>query len=155
MIRLGRMLVFGLGMALCLAACSTAGKTSGLTRAEVQERLAACRAAEPPAESADPVRFTPGSRVTPPQAIHRVRPDYPESMRQAKSMGRIVLDGVIDEKGCVRSLHVHDTSDADFGPAAIEAARQWLFQPATEDGRPIKVYYSLTINFDIEKGAPK
>ncbi|HXO22134.1 MAG TPA: energy transducer TonB [Thermoanaerobaculia bacterium] len=93
--------------------------------------------------------------MTPPQAIHRVRPDYPESMRQAKSMGRIVLDGVIDEKGCVRSLHVHDTSDADFGPAAIEAARQWLFQPATEDGRPIKVYYSLTINFDIEKGAPK
>jgi periplasmic protein TonB len=34
--------------------------------------------------------------------------------------------------------------------AALDAVRQWKFEPATRAGEPVDVYYNLTVNFRLE-----
>jgi TonB family protein len=34
--------------------------------------------------------------------------------------------------------------------AALEAVQNWRFKPATLQGRPVKVYYTLTVNFQVQ-----
>jgi len=34
--------------------------------------------------------------------------------------------------------------------AAVDAVREWKFQPATHNGKPIPVLFNLTINFKLE-----
>jgi TonB family protein len=35
--------------------------------------------------------------------------------------------------------------------AALEAIKRWTFKPATlADGRPVAVYYTLTVNFQLQ-----
>jgi outer membrane biosynthesis protein TonB len=33
----------------------------------------------------------------------------------------------------------------------VEAIQQWRFKPAMMSGRPVKVYYTLTVNFTIQR----
>jgi len=35
--------------------------------------------------------------------------------------------------------------------AALDAVSQWRFKPATLQGRPVKVYYNLTVRFSIQR----
>jgi TonB family protein len=34
--------------------------------------------------------------------------------------------------------------------AAVEAVQKWKFRPAQFQGKPVKVYYSLTVNFQVQ-----
>jgi protein TonB len=34
--------------------------------------------------------------------------------------------------------------------AAVDAIKQWRFKPATLNGRPVTVYYNLTVNFKLQ-----
>ena len=34
--------------------------------------------------------------------------------------------------------------------AAIDAVKQWRFKPATLDNRPVSVYFTLTVNFQLQ-----
>jgi TonB family protein len=34
--------------------------------------------------------------------------------------------------------------------AAVEAVQKWKFKPATLEGRAVKVYYVLTVNFQVQ-----
>jgi TonB family protein len=36
-----------------------------------------------------------------------------------------------------------------LGDAAADAVRRWRFAPATYQGRPIDVYYTVTVNFKL------
>jgi TonB family protein len=38
--------------------------------------------------------------------------------------------------------------------AAVEAVTRWKFKPATLEGRPVKVYYVLTVNFQVQPSLP-
>lgn len=41
---------------------------------------------------------------------------------------------------------------AIFRSAALDAVMTWKFKPATLDGQPVKVYYTLTVNSTMETG---
>ena len=34
--------------------------------------------------------------------------------------------------------------------AAMDAVERWKFKPATLQGKPVKVYYTLTVNFTMQ-----
>jgi TonB family protein len=34
--------------------------------------------------------------------------------------------------------------------AAVEAIQKWKFKPATLGGRPVNVYYTLTVQFQLQ-----
>ena len=88
--------------------------------------------------------------ITHPVAIEKVNPKYPEEARKAKIMGNVIVETEINEKGTVDDIEVIESPDELLSEAAIEAIRQWTFEPALCDGRPVGVYYDLTIKFHLK-----
>ena len=86
----------------------------------------------------------PAAGTTPPRKIFgeipKPRPMPPGSVK-AESM----LDAVIDEEGCVRDIKIcRGGEDEGFDRAVRETIGRWVFEPATFDGKPISVYYTIT-----------
>jgi TonB family protein len=103
-----------------------------------------------------PAAVTPyrvGGAVTRPELISKTTPVYTELARKARVMGVVILEAVIDEAGDVADLRVLKGLPMGLDQAAVEAVKNWKFEPATLEGRPVKVYYSLVVNFQLS-GSP-
>jgi len=91
-----------------------------------------------------------GGAVKAPVAIKRIEPKYPEKARLLRISGIVILECTIDKSGVVRDGRVLKGLPAPtMAYAALEAVRQWQFQPATVDGEPVNVFFNLTINFKL------
>jgi len=88
--------------------------------------------------------------ITHPVAIDKVNPKYPEGARKEKVMGMVTLETVINENGTVDGIEVLKSPDERLSKAAVEAVRDWTFEPALCDGRPVGVYFNLTIKFNLK-----
>jgi TonB family protein len=90
--------------------------------------------------------------VKPPQIVQQVEPAYPPEARKSHTEGSVVLKIVIDEKGKVTSPRIGTSSgNQDLDQAALDAVSAWSFKPATLEGRPVAVQYTLTIRFSLSK----
>jgi bla regulator protein blaR1 len=78
--------------------------------------------------------------------LKQVPPDYPETARNAHISGPVVLDAVIGKDGDVENLRIVSGHPL-LAPAAIEAVKQWKYQPYLWQGQPIEVQTRLQINF--------
>jgi len=81
-----------------------------------------------------------------PAILHRVDPFYPDLARRARVQGTVVLMMVVDERGVPMQVRVLDGPVA-LQDAALQAARQWRFEPAQMDGHPVAASFRLTLNF--------
>jgi TonB family protein len=88
--------------------------------------------------------------ITHPVVIDKINPKYPEEARKEKVMGVVTLETVINENGTVDEIEVLRSPDERLSEAAVEAVSQWTFEPALCDGRPVGVYYNLTIKFSLK-----
>lgn len=95
-----------------------------------------------------PVRV--GGNVRAPIAVKRVDPVYTEVARKARVHGIVIIEAVIDRQGNVTEARVLKGLPFGLDQSALNAIRQWKFQPGTLNGQPVPVYYSLTVNFRIE-----
>jgi TonB family protein len=98
-------------------------------------------------------RITGSDGVTNPTLIadSQVRPDYPEPARQARLQGNVILEAIIRADGTVGEISVLRCTQphAGFEEAAIDAVRQWLYEPATQNGRPVDVYFTVVVEFQL------
>jgi periplasmic protein TonB len=84
--------------------------------------------------------------LEPPQRIRKVAAQYPKVAQMANVEGTVIISAVIDVDGRVTSPRVvHSIPLLD--QAALDAVRQWEFQPATRDGRPVPVSVKLSVAF--------
>jgi TonB family protein len=87
-----------------------------------------------------------GGNAGPPMKIYDVPPAYPEAARQAGVRGVVILEITIGEDGSVtdaRVLRGIPLLDA----AALEAARQWRYQPMVVGGKPVPVITTTAVMF--------
>ena len=106
--------------------------------------------AGPPAMTpapAGPIHIT--AAVKKPEILRRVSPAYPEPARRARVQGSVILEAIINERGDVTSVRVIRGLPMGLEQSAIQAVTQWKFQPATLDGRPVAVYFNLTVQFEV------
>ena len=92
-----------------------------------------------------------GNGVTGPDLIHRTPPQYsPEAMR-AKLQGVAVLSGVVGVDGLLHDIRVVRSLDAAFGldQEAIKCVKQWRFRPGTRQGKPVAVYVTIEVAFNL------
>jgi protein TonB len=82
--------------------------------------------------------------------VEKVNPKYPPSAKDEKVMGTVVVESVITEEGVVDDVRVIENPDDRLAAAAVEALKQWRFEPALCDGTPVGVYYNLTFNFRLQ-----
>ncbi len=99
----------------------------------------------PPADEAVPYR----PEMTRPRLVTKVEPHYTEMARRARLQGTVIVSAVIDVDGRVRDVQILKTLGMGLDAEAANAVAQWRFTPATLNGRPIKVLYTLTVNFAV------
>lgn len=93
-----------------------------------------------------PVRLHSGIRA--PRKIVDVAPVYPELARQVRQEGIVILEATIDVRGIVQSATVL-RSVPFLDQAAIDAVRQWRFEPARLNDQPIPVIMTVTVRFTL------
>jgi TonB family protein len=105
-----------------------------------------------PGKAATPL--DPESKVTPPVKISGWQPVYPELARRAFVQGAVVVKTIIDEHGDIAAAQIVESLPLGLDEAALAAVKTWKFKPATLEGRPVKVSYTLTVNFAVKEGSP-
>jgi periplasmic protein TonB len=81
--------------------------------------------------------------------IHGVQPQYPRPALMIHLAGTVELRAIIATDGSVRNLAVV-SGNPMLAAAAIEAVRQWRYQPTQLSGKPVEVETLITIQFQIE-----
>jgi len=99
-------------------------------------------------EEEEPVRAI--GEIKPPRLVRRVEPVYPEIARQARKEGVVILEATTDVYGRVQSVRVL-RSEPFLDEAAIEAVRQWVYEPMIINGRPRSVTFTVTVIFKLQK----
>ncbi|HSP35702.1 MAG TPA: TonB family protein [Thermoanaerobaculia bacterium] len=84
---------------------------------------------------------------TQPEEVDRVVPQYPPAARAMGVAGSVVIRGIVRKDGRIDNVEVIKDLPYGLGDAAREAVQQWRFRPATYQGEPIDVYYTVTVNF--------
>ena len=83
------------------------------------------------------------------RAISLPQPSYPPIARAARASGTVLVQIVVNERGCIqtaRAVSGHPLLQA----AAVQAARQACFAPTRLSGQPVKVSGAITYNFLLE-----
>jgi TonB family protein len=84
-----------------------------------------------------------GGEVTAPAEISRVEPDC----RELHGAGHpAVVELIVTETGDVKAGRVLRAGSPAAKPAILAAVRQWRFRPATLNGRPVEVYFTVTVS---------
>jgi TonB family protein len=94
--------------------------------------------------------YTVEGDVMKPEVSLSVDPEYTVTAAKAGIEGQVVLRAVIGADGSIRDAWVIQPLEEDLDRAALDAVRQWKFDPATRAGQPVEVYYNLTINFQLD-----
>lgn len=92
-----------------------------------------------------------GGAVKKPEPLYQPQPRYTEVARRANVQGVVVLMATIDERGNVTDVRVLRGLPMGLDQAALDAVRTWRYRPATLHGRPVKVYFNLTVNFQLQR----
>lgn len=107
------------------------------------QRIALCKdRAEKPLEPSDvePVRLGPETRPVP---IHTPWPQF----RPGTQVGSVLIEGIIDEDGCMREARIFKGDQKKLDSVALKAVRQWVYKPVQVDGKTVRLRYFVTINY--------
>jgi TonB family protein len=95
--------------------------------------------------------YRPGGSVTVPRIIRQVRPRYSDDALLRKVQGSVVLEMVVARDGRPRNIRVIQSLDpAGLDERAVEAAREWEFEPGLLAGTPVDVLVTLILDFRIQ-----
>lgn len=102
-------------------------------------------------EASPPYRV--GDDVSRPEKLSGVAPVYTELARRARVSGTVVVEAIIDQQGDVVNARVLKGQPMGLDKATVDAVKTWKFKPATLAGKPVKVYYVLTVNFQVDSSS--
>ncbi len=105
---------------------------------------------EPGRERAGPIAPVRTSElVSPPKKIKDVPPTYPSRAQARRVQGTVLLEATIGVDGHV--THVVVLKSVPFlDEAAMDAVRQWEYEPTQVDGQPVPVVMLVSIGFSLQ-----
>jgi TonB family protein len=90
-----------------------------------------------------------GGNVKQARLISSVPPVYPQLARTQRMSGNVVVDALIDTNGRVSTMKVL-SGPALLHQSAMDALRQWKYEPATLNGQPMAMHLTVTIQFKLQ-----
>jgi TonB family protein len=129
-------------------------RTITLQVGTVQETITVSASQLPrsPAASGRPAAVRVGGNIRPPRKLKDVKPVYPETMRAAGVEGTVPLEAIITAAGTVQSVRILSaTVHPDLALAAVDAVRQWRFEPTLLNGSPVDIAMSTTVTFTLAR----
>ena len=105
------------------------------------------KAAEAP-KPVVPQRIRVGGNVQNAKLTRKVMPVYPPLAKQARITGTVRLNAIISKDGRIQDLQVASGHPLLI-PAALEAVRQWIYEPTLLNGEPVEVVTQIDVNFTL------
>lgn len=90
-----------------------------------------------------------GGGISAPEAVSTPDPEYTQEARDAKTQGTCVLWLIVDAQGHPRDIRLVRGLGHGLDARAIEAVKQWQFQPAKKDGQPVSVQITVEVGFHL------
>jgi TonB family protein len=105
------------------------------------------------ASSSGPAAPTPsipvGGDVKSAKLLKSVPPVYPAFAKTQRVSGDVRVDALVDAEGRVTTMKIV-SGPAMLHLAAMDALRQWKYQPATLDGKAVSMHLTVTIQFRLQ-----
>jgi len=89
--------------------------------------------------------------IKPPRLIKKVEPVYPPQAKQKGIEGIVILEVQTDAEGNVDKVNVLKSESTLFNKAAIEAVKQWKYEPVIIKGKPTPIIFIVTVAFRQEE----
>jgi protein TonB len=86
---------------------------------------------------------------TPPVAIQKSRPEYPEVALTAGVQGTVDIEVTVTKTGDVGEARVIHQSTPELEAAAVSSVRGWKFRPATQDAIPVESKVCVLVAFTL------
>jgi TonB family protein len=104
-----------------------------------------------PPSGQSPVQQAPSALKVSPGVIAgnlrtKVAPVYPPDAKAARVQGSVVLHAIIGKDGTMQELSVLSGSPM-LTQSAIDAVRQWVYEPYLLNGEPTEVETTITVNY--------
>ena len=91
-----------------------------------------------------PIRVT--SKIQEAKLVRKVIPIYPRLAIQTRQFGTVRLIATVGKDGHVKEVHVL-SGPSFLAMAAVEAVKQWVYQPTLLNGLPVEVIAPIDVNF--------
>lgn len=102
----------------------------------------------PASEPGGPI--TVGGNVQSTKLVYQPRPTYPPDAKAARVQGVVRLSAVIGKDGAIKSLELV-SGDPLLVPSAMEAVKQWVYQPTLLNGNPVDVKTMIDVNYTLSQ----
>jgi TonB family protein len=91
--------------------------------------------------------YRPGSGIEPPRLLREIKAQYTEEARRRSVSGDVILEIVVRRDGTVGDVKMLQGLGAGLDQRAIDAVRQWRFDPARRKGAPVDVVVEVAVEF--------
>jgi TonB family protein len=104
-----------------------------------------------PASGPGPRRIRVGGNIRPAKLVNHTKPEYPQHLVSSGVEGTVLLQAVVGTNGEMLSVEVRNSQvDPDLIKAAMEAVKQWRYEPTLLNGQPVEVITSITVEFRLK-----
>jgi protein TonB len=97
-----------------------------------------------------PIVMRPGAGMKPPRKIRDVKPLYPAGALPLRAQGAVLIEAVIGPDGRVQDARVLHSVGPLLDQAALDAVRQWAYEPTLLNGDPVTVVMTVVVNFALQ-----
>lgn len=134
-------------LAICLAVPFSHAQTTPATATKKPSALAKINV--PGTEN-----FKPDQPVVlAPKLVKQPEPEFPKQSIKHNLSGTVNVTITVDEAGMPQNVQVDAPVGHGFDEAALKAVRQYRFEPATRDGKPVAVALHIEVAFQRYSGA--
>jgi periplasmic protein TonB len=102
----------------------------------------------PPPKPKTPQRIRVGGQVEAARLIYKPTPEYPPLAKMARIQGTVRLEAIISKDGTIQDLKVLSGHPL-LVKAALDAVKQWRYQPTLLNGEPVEVVTEIDVNFTL------
>jgi len=95
-------------------------------------------------------KSTKDEKIVPPKLILKVEPVYPKEAIEAGIEGAVVVEATTDIYGRVQDTKILSSVPL-LDQAAIDAIRQWVYEPMIIDGKPRGVIFTISCQFRLDE----
>jgi len=93
--------------------------------------------------------FHVGGGTSAPRPVYSPEPEFSEEARKAKYQGVCTLGLIVGTDGRPSNIHVLSSLGMGLDEKAIEAVKNWKFEPAMRDGHPVRVEIAVEVDFHL------
>jgi protein TonB len=97
-----------------------------------------------------PQRIRVGGNVQQAKLVRQPKPVYPPLAKQARIQGVVKLNAIIGKDGTIQNL-TQVSGHPLLVPAAMEAVKQWVYQPTLLNGEAVEVVTQIDVNFTLSQ----